>query len=178
MKIGSVVQVRTFSEYIVKAPVDASDGYMPVAQVPVGTYVAIRTGHGTLVGLVSDVVHNVKEDYLPFLPQGKQEVFLPYASDYRSSYIAVTGIGAVADGVPAQALTFTPGIGDLAEVMGPGEIRAFHTVGGRASLSYYRRLQQSVSPGVIAGAMDLASQAMPECAPMLKALKRHAERKP
>jgi hypothetical protein len=177
MKIGSIVQVRTFSEYVVKTPVDASDGYVSVSGIPPGTYVAIRSEQGRVVGIVTNVLHNVKEDYLPYLPEGKQEVFLPYVTDYRSSYIVVTGIGNLANGTPEHEIAFAPGIGDLAETMDAVDIRQFHLRDGKASFSYYPRLLQFVTPSTLAGSIDSASKAMPECAPMLKALKKYTEKK-
>ena len=177
MKIGSIVQVRTFSEYVVRTPVDPSDGYVAASSVPQGTYVSISAREGKVVGIVTNVLHNVREDYLPYLPEGKQEVFLPYATDYRSSYLVVAGVGNMIDGRPAYELSFTPGINDLAETMGPEDIRAFHHQDGKASFAYYRRLQQSLDPAILASAIDCAIRAMPECSPMLKALKKLAERK-
>ena len=176
MKIGSVVQVRTFAEYVVRTPVDPSDGYVPASSVPPRTFVAINAKEGKVVGIVTDVLHNVKEDYLPYLPEGKQEVFLPYATDYRNAYVVVAGVGNIADR-PSHELAFTPGIGDLTETMAPEDVRAFHMRDGKASFAYYRKLQQSVDPAVVARTIDGVIVAMPECAPMLKALKRLTERK-
>ncbi len=177
MKIGSIVQVRTFTEYVVKTPVDLNEGYLAASCIPPGTYVSITTGDGKVVGLVTNVLHSVKEDYLPYLPEGKQEVFLPYATDYRSSYLIITGIGNLVDGKPSHELAFTPGINDLAEKMEPEDIRAFHLQDGKASFAYYRKLQKSVDPAIVTSAIDCAVKAMPECAPMLKALKKLTERK-
>ena len=176
MKIGSIVQVRTYTEYLVKTPVDRSDGYVTASGIPPGTYVMINAREGKVIGIVTNVLHNVKEDYLPYLPEGKQEVFLPYATDYRSSYLIVLGIGNLVDGKPSHELSFTPGINDLVEMMAAEDIRAFHLQDGRASFAYYRRLQRSVDPAIVASAIDCAARAMPDCAPMLRALKKLAER--
>ncbi len=177
MKIGSIVQVRTFSEYVIKTPVDRNDGYLDVSCIPPGTYVSITTRDGRVVGIVTNVLHSVKEEYLPYLPEGKQEVFLPYATDYRSSYLIVIGIGNFVDDKPSYELAFTPGINDLAEKMETEDVRAFHVHDGKASFAYYRKLQQSVDPAIAAGAIDCAMRAMPECTPMLKALKKMTEKK-
>ena len=118
MKIGSIVQVRTFSEYVVKTPVDLNDGYLAASGIPPGTYVSVAAREGKVVGIVTNVLHSVKEDYLPYLPEGKQEVFLPYATDYRSSYLIITGLGNIVDDKPIHELAFTPGINDLAETHG------------------------------------------------------------
>jgi hypothetical protein len=177
MKIGSIVQVRTFSQYVVKTPVDLNDGYLAASVIPPGTYVSVIGRDGKVVGIVTNVLHSVKEEYLPYLPEGKQEVFLPYATDYRSSYLIITGIGNFIDGKPSHKLTFTPDINDLAERMEPEDIRAFHLQGGKASFAYYRQLQLSVEPAIVASAIDCAMSAMPECSPMLKALKKLTEKK-
>ena len=177
MKIGSIVQVRTFSEYVVKTPVDLNDGYLAASGIPPGTYVSITSNDGRVVGIVTNVLHSVKEDYLPYLPEGKQEVFLPYATDYRSSYLIITGIGNFVEGKPSHDLTFTPGINDLAEKMETADIRAFHLQDGKASFAYYRKLQKSTDPAIVASAIDSVAKAMPECSPMLKALKKLTERK-
>jgi hypothetical protein len=177
MKVGSIVQVRTFSEYVVKTPVDLNDGYLAASGIPPGTYVSVASREGKVVGIVTNVLHSVKEDYLPYLPEGKQEVFLPYATDYRSSYLIITGLGNIVDGKASHELIFTPGINDLTETMEHEDIKAFHMKDGKASFAYYRRLQQSVEPAIVASAIDCAAKAMPECSPMLKALKKLTEKK-
>ena len=178
MKIGSIVQVRTFSQYVVKTPVDLNDGYLPASAIPPGTYVSVNARDGKVIGIVTNVLHSVKEEYLPYLPEGKQEVFLPYATDYRSSYLIITGIGNIAGEKPCYELAFTPDINDLAERMEPEDIKAFHMQDGKATFAYYRRLQQSVEPATVASAIDCVIKAMPECSPMLKALKKLTEKKP
>lgn len=178
MKVGTVVQVKSFSDYIVRAPVDPDNGYIMASAVPVGAYVSIKSAEGMVVGVVSDVLHSVKEEYLPYLPREKQDIFLPYMNDMRNSYIVVHGIGHISNGRPAQSLAFTPVINDVVEVLGPAEIRMFHKSGnGKASFAYYRSLANVLDPAVVSGAIDCASGAMPECVPMLKALKKFTENK-
>lgn len=176
MKIGSVVQVRSFAEYVVRVPVDGDSGYVPASTLGIGSYVAIKASQGSVVGVVSDILHNVKEDLLPYLPQEKQEVFVPYMADFRSSYVVLTGIGCQTGSTPSHTIAFTPGINDVAELMEPAEIRAFHrTPDGKTGFGYYKKLTQSTNPAVAAGAIDRASEAMPEAAGMLKALKKFTE---
>lgn len=176
MKIGSVVQVRSFAEYVIRVPVDGDSGYIPASSLGIGSYVTIKAAQGSVVGVVCDILHNVKEDVLPYLPQEKQEVFLPYMADFRSSYVVVTGIGCMRTCAnPAHSIVFTPAINDVAELMEPEEIKAFHMENGKASFGYYKKLTQSANPAVAASAIDKVSEAMPECASMLKALKKFTE---
>lgn len=178
LKVGSVVQVKSYSEYVIRAPVDPDDGFVPASTVSAGTYVSIRTAQGQIIGIVSGVLHNVREDVLPYMPQEKQEVFMPYVADFRNSYITVQGIGNMIDGKPSHNIAFTPVINDVVELMGPAELKAFHMVdGGRASFSYYKKMSSSVDSAVVDGAISNLSTAMPECAPMLKALKKFTENK-
>lgn len=176
MKIGSIVQVRSFAEYVVRVPVDEDSGYIPASSLGIGSYVSIKSAQGSVVGVISDILHNVKEDLLPYLPQEKQEVFVPYMADFRSSYVVVTGIGCMKTCAnPAHSIAYTPAINDVAELMEPAEIRAFHMDNGKASFGYYKKLTQSTSPAVASSAIDRASEAMPECSGMLKALKKFTE---
>jgi len=176
LKIGSVVQVRSFSEYVVRVPIDGNDGYAPASGLGVGRYVSIKSAQGSVIGVVSDILHNVREDLVPFLPQEKQEIFAPYMADFRSSYVVITGIGCIiVGGRPLYSIEYTPAINDVAELMQPPEIRAFHQTNGKPGFGYYRKLAQSTSPDVAGSAIDRASEAMPECAAMLKALKKYTE---
>ncbi len=177
MKVGSIVQVKSFCEYIVKVPLEADDGYVAVSRIPAGTYVMIRSKDGYVVGIVTDVRHSIKEDYLPFLTQEKQDIFMPYASDYRSSYLVIKGIGNEHDGRVAQSLTFAPEVNDSVQTMEKDDIRAFHTQDGRPSFLYYKKLSMSVDATAICGAIDILAESMPECRQMLKALKKHTEAK-
>lgn len=176
MKIGSVVQVRSFAEYVVRVPVDEDSGYVPASSLGIGSYVSIRSSQGSVVGVISDILHSVKEDLLPYLPQEKQEVFVPYLADFRSSYVVVAGIGCMADGRSSHSITFTPAVNDVAELMEPANVKAFHLAGdGKMSFGYYKKLTQFTNPAVATSAIDRVSEAMPECSGMLKALKKFSE---
>ena len=176
MKIGSIVQVRSFAEYVVRVPVDGDSGYIPASSLGIGSYVSIKSAQGSVIGVISDILHNVKEDLLPYLPQEKQEVFVPYMADFRSSYVVVSGIGCMSTSLPSHTIAFTPAINDIVELMQPADIKAFHQTGdGKMSFGYYKKLTQSTSPAVASSAIDRASEAMPECSGMLKALKKYTE---
>jgi hypothetical protein len=177
LKVGSIVQVKSFSEYVAKVPLDEDDGYVSAAKVPAGTYVSIKTTLGAVVGIVSGVQHEIKEDVLPYLSEEKQEVFAPYVNDYRSSYLTIHGIGNVRDANVRQSLDFAPGINDVVELMDTQGIRAFHMPGGRPSFSYYRKLSAGLEADTLCCAIDQVALAVPECKPMLLALKKHTENK-
>ncbi|MCD1295211.1 hypothetical protein CUJ83_09395 [Methanocella sp. CWC-04] len=176
MKVGSVVQVKSFSDYVVKVPVDTDEGYIPVSKVTAGTYVSVSSDDGEIIGIVTDVLHSVKEDYLPFMAGDKQDIFIPYTSDYRNSYLLIKGIGNIQEGNASHSLVFAPRINDPVRIMETAEIRAFHTSGdGKPTFSYYRKLSTSMDPEIVTGAIDRVACAMPECLPLLKALKKHTE---
>jgi hypothetical protein len=177
MKVGSIVQVRSFSDYLAKVPLEENDGYVAAAKVPAGTYVSIKTAQGSVVGIVTGVQHEIKEDLLPFLSGEKQEVFVPYVNDYRSSYLAIHGIGNVHGSNVLQRLAFAPVVNDVVEMMDNKDIRAFHTPGGKPSFSYYRKLSSALDAEILSRAIDHVAMAVPECKPMLSALKKHTENK-
>lgn len=175
MKVGSVVQVKSFSEYVIKVPLEGGDGYVPAAKVPSGTYVSIRSGQGKIVGIITGVRHDVKEEYLPFLSEEKQDIFTPYANDFKSSYLMVYGIGHIQEGKVSQSLTFAPVVNDVAELMDSDGIRAFHILNGKPGFSYYRRISSEVDADTLCSAIDRVSESMPECRPLLAALKKYTE---
>jgi hypothetical protein len=177
LKVGSVVQVKSFSEYVVKVPLEEGDGYVSASKVPAGTYVTIRSGQGHIVGIVTGVRHDVKEEYLPFLSEEKQEIFTPYSNDFRSSYLLIQGIGNVRDGKALQSLDFAPIVNDTVELMSNDGIRAFHMPNGRPSFSYYRKLSSVLEADTLCCAIDHVAMAVPECKPLLGALKKHTENK-
>ena len=175
MKVGSVVQVKSFSEYVVKVPLEEGDGYVSASKIPAGTYVAIRSSQGQTVGIVTGVRHDVKEEYLPFLSEEKQEIFTPYANDFRSSYLIIRGIGNIQAAKPLQSLMFAPVVNDVAELMDNDDIRAFHSQNGKPSFTYYRRIASDIDADTLCGAMDRVSESMPECKPLITALKKYTE---
>lgn len=177
MKVGAIIEVKSFCEYVVKVPLEADDGYVPVSRIPAGSYVMIRSKDGYVVGIVTDVRHSIKEDYLPFLSKEKQDIFMPYASDYRSSYLIVRGIGNEHEGKVAQSLTFAPEVNDPVQTMEKNDIRNFHTQDGKPSFSYYKKMSMSVDATAVCGAIDSLADSMPECRQMLKALKKYTEDK-
>lgn len=177
MKVGSIVQVKSFSEYTAKVPLDENDGYVAASKVPAGTFVSIKTAQGSVIGIVTSVQHEIKEDVLPFLSEEKQEVFAPYVNDYRSSYLTIHGIGNVQGTRALQSLDYAPVVNDVVELMDNEGIRAFHTPGGKPSFSYYRKLSSALDPETLCCTIDHVATAVPECKPMLAALKKHTENK-
>ncbi len=177
MKVGSIVQVKSFCDYIVKVPLEADDGYVPVSRIPAGTYVSVRSKDGYIIGIVIDVLHTVKEDYLPFMSQEKQEIFMPYASDYRSSYLIIKGVGNMQNGKSIQQLEFAPEVNDPVDMMTKEAIREFHLHDGKPSFTYYKTISMSVQATAICGAIKVLADSMPECQSMLKALKKYTEGK-
>lgn len=176
MKVGTVIQVRSFSEYLVKAPLEECDGYVAASSVPVGTYVSIKSAQGSIIGIVTGVQHDIKEEYLPFLSEEKREVFIPYVNDYRSSYLIIKGIGNVQDGKAFQSLSFAPMVNDVAEMMSRDSVRAFHMPNGKPSFSYYRKLSSGLDPAIMSAIIDRLAEAIPESRPMLASLKKYTER--
>lgn len=177
MKVGSIVQVRSFSEYTVKIPLEENDGYVPVSMVPAGTYVSIRSALGLVVGIVTGVRHDIKEEYLPYLSEQKQEVFVPYVNDFRNSYLDITGIGNVQSDKASQNLSYAPAVNDVVELMDKDAIRAFHMPGGKPGFSYYKSVSSKLDPAIMCLAIDWVSESLPECRPMLAAIKKYTERK-
>jgi len=177
LKVGSIVQVKSFSDYVVKVPLEEGDGYVHAAKIPAGTYVSIRTAQGLVVGIVTSVQHEIKEDVLPFLSEEKQEVFAPYVNDYRSSYLAIRGIGNVQGTRVLHSLDYAPTVNDCVELMDREGIRTFHMPGGKASFSYYRKLSSALDPDTLCCVIDNVALAVPECKPMLSALRKHTENK-
>ncbi len=175
MKVGSVVQVKSFSEYVIRVPLEEGDGYVPASRVPAGTYVNIRSGQGHIVGIVTGIRHDVKEEYLPFLSEEKQEIFTPYANDFRSSYLVIYGIGNVQGSKVTQNLTFAPVVNDVVETMDNDRIRTFHLSNGKPSFSYYKKVSSEIDGDTLCSAIDKVADSMPECKPMLMALKKYTE---
>lgn len=176
MKVGTVIQVKSFSEYIVKAPLEECDGYVAASCIPAGTYVSVKSAQGSVIGIVAGVQHDIKEEYLPFISEEKREVFIPYVNDYRSSYLMIKGIGNIKDGKAIQSLAFAPVVNDVAEIMDRDGIRAFHMPDGRPSFSYYRKLSSSLEPAIVSVVIDRLAEAIPESRAMLDALKKYTER--
>ena len=176
MKVGTVIQVRSFSEYLVKAPLEECDGYQAVSCIPAGTFLSIGSARGSVIGIVAGIQHDIKEEYLPYISEEKREIFIPYVNDYKSSYLMIKGIGNIKDGKAIQRLAFAPVVNDVAEVMGSEDIRAFHMPGGRPSFSYYRKLSSSLDPSIMSAVIDRLSEAIPESRAMLAALKKYMER--
>ena len=177
MKVGSIVQVRSFSEYTVKVPPEENEGYVPASKVPAGTYVSIKSAQGTIVGIVTSVQHDIKEEYLPFLSEDKQDIFAPYVNDYRSSYLAIKGVGNVQNNKVSQSLAFAPVVNDVVQLMDDEEIRAFHFFNGKPSFTYYRKISSELDADTLCRAIDHVSVSVPECRPMLKVLKKYTEGK-
>ena len=177
MKVGSIVEVKSFCDYKVKVPQDSEDGYIPISRIPAGTFVSITSEEGSVIGIVRDVSHNVKEEYLPFLSQEKQDVFLPYAADFRNSYLDVIGIGNLRDDKPNQSLEFAPRVNDPVEVMEKEAVRNFHMHNGKPCFYYYKKIAATANAETVCGAINELSRNMPECEHMLKALRKYTERK-
>ena len=168
MQLGDIIQVSSADRYIVKLA-DEGFGF-------IGQFVSISTSDETIIGVITDVTHSVKDDMLGYLSQDKKIKYQPYIEDYKESYAIVHGLGRLSDGGGTYSIDKPPHIDDSVKPSPHDEIARFHTVHGRPAAPYLHAMRDRLQPAAILRMIEQLEDAVPDSAGMLRLVGRYAKR--
>src|SRR4030066_2438913 len=86
MVIGDIIRVEDANTYLVKIPPDAQ-------KECIGRMVKIEKADETIVGVIKNITHTIREELIPYIEPDKQPKYAPFNEDFRNSYYIVYGLG-------------------------------------------------------------------------------------
>ncbi len=170
MILGDIVRVDDVSTYIVKIPPDAQ-------KERIGRFVKIRRGNRSIIGVIKNITHSIREDLIPYIEPGMQPKYAPFNEDFRESYYVIHGIGIISEGSVNYEIDSPPDVRESIETLSPEELREFHTINNKPSIAYFSSHGDSLDKKVLLGMIGQIDSQYPECSGMLKLVRKYIERK-
>ena len=168
MILGDIIRVEDASTYIVKIPPDAQ-------KERIGRFVKIKNNDRTIVGVIKNITHSIREDLIPYIEPEMQPKYAPFNADFRNSYYVIHGLGIMRNGIIKYDIDSPPDVKDIIEALPPEELKAFHTKDGRPSIAYFY-INRELPRNVLLGMADQVEEQFPECSRMLKLVQKYIER--
>jgi len=74
MVIGDIIRVENANTYLVKIPPDAQ-------KERIGRMVKIEKTDETIVGVIKNITHTIREELIPYIEHDKQPKYAPFNED-------------------------------------------------------------------------------------------------
>jgi len=169
MVIGDIIRVEDANTYLVKIPPDAQ-------KERICRMVKIKKADETIVGVIKNITHTIREELIPYIEPDKQPKYAPFNEDFRNSYYVVFGLGILSNGIAKYNIDSPPEIRDKLELLSPDELREFHTQNGKPSAAYFNIIRDSFDKKLLLCIAEQVEAQIPECAAMMKLVKKHIAR--
>ncbi|MDJ1422103.1 MAG: hypothetical protein M5U10_09335 [Candidatus Methanoperedens sp.] len=169
MVLGDIIRVEDANTYLVKIPPDAQ-------KECIGRLVKIKKDYGIIVGVIKNIAHIIREELIPYIDPGMQPKYAPFNEDFRNSYYTVHGLGIIRNGVVKYSIDSPPDIGDKLSLLGPDELREFHTINGKPSIAYLQSNRDALDRAVLLGMVEQVEMHYTECSAMLRLVRKYIER--
>ncbi|VVB90848.1 Uncharacterised protein [uncultured archaeon] len=169
MVIGDIIRVEDADTYLVKIPPDAQ-------KERIGRMVKIEKADEIIVGVIKNITHTIREELIPYIEPDKQPKYAPFNEDFRNSYYVVHGLGIISNGSVKYIIDSPPDIRDKLELLSPDEFRNFHIKDGKPSAAYLYACRDSLDKKLLMGMAEQVESQIPECAAMMKIVKKHISR--
>lgn len=169
MVIGDIIRVEDANTYLVKIPPDAR-------KERIGRMVKIEKADETIVGVIKNITHTIREELIPYIEPDKQPKYAPFNEDFRNSYYVVHGLGVISSGSVKYVIDSPPDIRDKLELLSPDEMRKFHTQNGKPSAAYFHTCRDALDKNLLLCIAEQVESQYPECRPMMRLVKKHLRR--
>jgi hypothetical protein len=169
MVIGDIIRVEDANTYLVKIPPDAQ-------KERIGRMVKIEKTDETIVGVIKNITHTIREELIPYIEPDKQPKYAPFNEDFRNSYYIVYGLGVISGESVKYIIDSPPDIRDKLELLCPDEMRKFHTQNGKPSAAYFHTSRDVLDKNLLLRIAEQVESGCPECRPMMRLVKKHLRR--
>ena len=169
MVIGDIIRVEDANTYLVKIPPDAQ-------KERIGRMVKIEKTDQTIVGVIKNITHTIREELIPYIEPDKQPKYAPFNEDFRNSYYVIHGLGTIRNGIVRYDIDSPPDIRDKLELLSPDEMREFHTRNGKPSAAYFHISRDVLDKTLLLCIAEQVESGSPECRPMMRLVKKHLRR--
>lgn len=169
MVLGDVIRVEDVKTYIVKIPPDAQ-------KERIGRFVKIKKNDGIFVGVIKNITHSIREDLIPYIEPSMQPKYAPFNEDFRNSYYVIHGLGQMQNGIVKYDVDSPPDVRDTIEILSSDELKEFHTINGKPSISYFHSNREALQKNVLLGMAEQVETLYPECRAMMKLVRKYIEK--
>ncbi len=169
MVIGDIIRVEDANTYLVKIPPDAP-------KERIGRMVKIEKADETIVGVIKNITHTIREELIPYIEPDKQPKYAPFNEDFRNSYYVVHGLGVINNGSVKYVIDSPPDIRDKLEILSADEMRKFHTQNGKPSAAYFHACRDELDKNILLCIAEQVESGCSECKPMMRLVKKHIGR--
>jgi hypothetical protein len=169
MVIGDIIRVEDANTYLAKIPPDTQ-------KERIGRMVKIEKADETIVGVIKNITHTIREELIPYIEPDKQPKYAPFNEDFRNSYYLVHGLGTIRNGIVRYEIDLSPDIRDKLELLSTDEMRKFHTRNGKPSAAYFYTCRDAVDKNLLLCIAEQVESEYPECRPMMRLVKKHIGR--
>jgi len=169
MILGDIIRVEDASTYIVKIPPDAQ-------KQRIGSFVKIKNNDRTIVAVIKNITHSIREDLIPYIEPEMQPKYAPFNGDFRSSYYIIHGLGIIREGIIKYDIDSPPDVKDRIEPLDQNELKAFHTKNARPCIAYFHKNRDAIPLNALLGMTEQVEVQFPECSRMLRLVRKYLER--
>ncbi len=169
MVLGDIIRVENANTYVVKIPPDAQ-------KERIGRLVKIEKDDGTIVGVIKNITHTIREELIPYIEPEMQPKYAPFNEDFRNSYYIIHGLGIIHNSVAKYRIDSPPDIGDNLLLLTPDELREFHTINGKPSIAYFQANRGALDNNVLLGIAEQVETHYPQCNAMMRLVRKYIER--
>jgi hypothetical protein len=169
MTLGDIIRVEDANTYLIKIPPDAQ-------KERIGRIVKIEKTDETIVGVIKNITHTIREELIPYIEPDKQPKYAPFNEDFRNSYYVIHGLGTIRNGIVRYVIDSPPDIRDKLELLSPEELRKFHTQNGKPSAAYFHTSRDALDKNLLLCIADQVESGCPECRAMVRLVKKHIGR--
>lgn len=166
MVLGDIIRVEDANTYLVKISPDAQ-------KERIGRFVKIKKEDRTIVGVIKNITHSIREDLIPYIEPQMQPKYAPFNEDFRNSYYVIFGLGQIKNRIAIYDIDSPPDVRDNIELLNPDELKEFHTINGKPSIAYFHSNRDALPKNVLLGMADQVEAQYPECRRMLKLVRKY-----
>ncbi len=166
MAIGEIIRVENANTYLIKIPPDAQ-------KERIGRMVKFEKTDETIVGVIKNITHTIREELIPYIEPDKQPKYAPFNEDLRSSYYIVHGLGVIRNGNANYDIDSPPDIGDNLERLNREEMQQFHTRNGKPSAAYFYTCRDALDKRILLCIAQQVKSQIPECNAMMKLVEKY-----
>ena len=165
---GEIIRIDNVNTYLVKVPSESS------FEPGVGEFAGVNSCDGLVVCVIKGVQRSVPEELATLLSFEQALKYLPYNTDFKSSYYIVFGLGVLSDDIKYRIRT-APQIRSPVKCLNKETIRKFHLKDDKPSISYFNQYRETLGDDLLLTISDELMHVLPEASRMLLIVKKYLE---
>ena len=165
---GEIIRIDSVNTYLVKVPSESS------FELGLGEFVGVDSGDGLVVCVIKGVQRSVPEELATLLSFEQELKYLPYNTDFKSSYYTVFGLGMLSDDTKYR-IRIAPQIRSPVKRLNKETIRKFHLKDDKPNISYFNQYREILGDCILFAVSDELMRVLPEASSMLLIVKKYLE---